>query len=167
MGDASDNAFEYQERQIEEENQAFLAADEEYLDRQVEKYTEEDMNKLLKGVTYTLVTMSKKEVAESTGIYGTLFLVFGPEPSNAISQIHLVKQDNRLLWRPPHVTLSIGGQEKKYPVFKGKLADEISDSGREAYDLIKKTFGKAQFGHTYRVANGKVVDETAAKEASA
>lgn len=125
------------------------------------------MIKLLKGVTHAIVVMSKKEVAEKSGIYGTMFLVFGSDEANAIGQIHLLKLDNRLVWRPPNVTVTIGGQPKSYPVFKGKVADEISEWGEKAYSLIKKTFGKAQFGHKYRIANDQAFDETKNKEANA
>lgn len=144
------------------------AADDAYLERWMETHAQEDdMIKLLKGVTHAIVVMSKKEVAEKSNIYGTMFLVFGSDPVNAIGQIHLVKMDSRLVWRPPNVSVNIGGQPKTYPVFKGKVADEISEWGEKSYSLIKKTFGKAQFGHRYRIANDRVYDETENKEASA
>jgi hypothetical protein len=162
MGDWADNSVAYFERREEEHMMPHAAADDEYLGRQIDHYLEEEESmsstKLLKGVTHTLVNMTKtKEAAEKTSIYGVISLCFGRgDEKDSISQIYLVKSDGRMTWRLPMVT--VGG--KTHPVFKGQLADELNGLCDEAYQLIKKTFKTVKMGSRYRVANGKVVDET-------
>jgi hypothetical protein len=147
------------------EEEEILAADQAYDSREAERQleAEEHMAKerLLKSITHALVVMTKdKDLAAKIGIHGILFLCFGPEEGNSIAQIHLVKSGDRFSWRPPYVDVTVDGKQKKLPVFKGQVAEEISQWAQDAYDAIKKDFGRAKYGKRYRVANGKAYDET-------
>jgi hypothetical protein len=113
--------------------------------------------KLLKGITHCILIMPKdKAVAEKNGVYAFLFLCFGPGDEDAIAQVHLTKVNDRFAWRSPHTTVG----RKSVPVFKGQLATEITLIAQEAYELVKKQFGKVRYGRKYRIAGNKAIDET-------
>lgn len=134
-------------------------ADEEYWARLVERYdTMDPKNQMLKGVTQVIVKMSKnKDLAEKHNIYAVISVCFGTTEDDAISQIYVTRGQSRTEWRLPQVVIS----GKAFPVFEGKIAEELSTYAHEAWDAIHKDQGKPKFGHKYRITNGRAVDLTA------
>lgn len=104
-----------------------------------------------------LLTAKDKKAAEKLGIHGVFKLCFGSD-EDCISQIHLVKLGDRFGWRIPHFQAD-GTSPNKLPIFRGRVAEEVTGAARDAYDTVKKQLGKVQYGHKYRIANGKAQEE--------
>jgi hypothetical protein len=120
---------------------------------------------LFPRLTHIKLTMlADKDIAKKYGYKGTFFACFGPGDDNAIGQIHLEGTHGAPIFRPPQIRL---GNNKSYPVLKGKVEEELIWRAQEAFQMIRANYGKIEWGRTYRVAGTRVTrDEPKAQAKS-
>ena len=109
------------------------------------------MSNLLSGLTHAVVSVSKREDSEASGIRASVSLCFGPGDDTAIANIHYVKGTDGMQWLVPHVDTVLDGRPVKSPVFRGELLAKICQVAARALERVKEHVGTPAWGVSYRV----------------